>query len=52
MLLVNEWFSTWIAVVTASPQNDASTPMALSMLLAMPMMVWFLCSTTPFYYGE
>jgi hypothetical protein len=26
--------------------------MALSMLLAMPMMVWFLRSTTPFCYDE
>jgi hypothetical protein len=50
MLLVKERFST--VVVTASPQNDAGMPMALSMLLAMPMMVWFLCSTTPFYCGE
>jgi hypothetical protein len=49
---VKERFSTWTAVVTASPQNDAGTPMALSMLLAMPMMVWFLRSTTPFCYGE
>ena len=38
-------------MVTASPQNLAGMPFALSMLLAMATTVWFHLSTTPFCWG-
>jgi hypothetical protein len=44
--------STYTTVATASPQNVAGRPLALSMHHAAPTTVWFLRSTTPFCAGE
>jgi hypothetical protein len=40
------------AVLIASPQNAAGIPLAFNMHLAIPTMVWFRHSTTPFCCGE
>jgi hypothetical protein len=41
-----------MVVVTASPQNAAGIPLAFIIDLAIPTMVWFQRSTTPFCCGE
>jgi hypothetical protein len=38
--------------MTASPQNLFDMSAAFNIDLVVSTMVWFWCSTTPFYYGE
>jgi hypothetical protein len=51
MLFVEHLFSTYTAVLTASPQNHPRRPLALSMLLAVATNVPFRHPMTPFCYG-
>jgi hypothetical protein len=52
MLLEEERFNRYTAVVTASPQNTPGRCFAFNMHLVVPTTVWFRRSTTPFCCGE
>lgn len=52
MLLEEDRFSRYTAVVTASPQKMPGKFFAFSMHLAVPTTDWLRRSTTPFCWGE
>jgi hypothetical protein len=52
MLLYDNWLRRWTTVVTASLQNTPERHLDISMLHAIPTILWLRCSMMPFCWGE